>query len=63
MGSKGAYRPFRRKVCFADAHPVMLEAVTSDLDLTSSPNWGYNLCRGLVPLSLEDFELLRTVMT
>jgi hypothetical protein len=33
-----------------------------DLDLTSGPNWGHQLRRGLVGLTPADFARIRTAM-
>jgi hypothetical protein len=60
MGSRGIVRPWRRRVDFLPVEPVPLREV--DLELTRQPNWGYQLRRGLVSLSPEDFETLRAVM-
>ncbi len=62
MGARGAVRPWRRQVDFLEVSPVALHTVSADLALTRNPSWGYGLRRGLVPLDIDDFELLRTVM-
>ncbi|MFF5139667.1 EVE domain-containing protein [Streptomyces sp. NPDC013157] len=62
MGARGTFRPWRRVVDFAPVHAVELGAVAPDLILTQQPNWGYGLRFGLVPLAVEDFELLRDAM-
>ncbi|BDZ46823.1 EVE domain-containing protein [Naasia aerilata] len=62
QADEGTFHPFRRRVEYAAATPVPLEAVKDRLRLTASPNWGYQLRRGLVPLELEDVEVLRAAM-
>jgi hypothetical protein len=62
MGAHGIVRPWRRRVDFDAVQPVPLAEITAELDLTRQPNWGYQLRRGLVALSAEDFQLLRTAM-
>jgi hypothetical protein len=63
MGSRGTIRPWRRRVDFLDVHPADLREVSGDLRLTRQPNWGYQLRRGLVPLDIADFDVLRDAMT
>ncbi|MFF8430149.1 EVE domain-containing protein [Streptomyces sp. NPDC016566] len=62
MGARGTVRPWRRTVDFEDVHAADLRTVAADLLLTRQPNWGYGLRLGLVPLAVEDFELLRVAM-
>ncbi|MCS0498528.1 EVE domain-containing protein [Protaetiibacter mangrovi] len=60
----GDFRPFRRAVDYLDeVHPVPIAELADRLELTSTPNWGYQLRRGLVPLSLADLEVIRDAMT
>ncbi|MFI5696518.1 EVE domain-containing protein [Kribbella sp. NPDC051586] len=61
MGSHGTVQPWRRRIEFLPVRRADLRAV--DLELTDQPNWGYQLRRGLVPLTPKDFETLRAVMT
>ncbi|TQJ11246.1 EVE domain-containing protein [Kribbella jejuensis] len=61
MGPRGTIQPWRRRIDFLPAHRVPLTEVA--LNLTKSPNWGYQLRRGLVPLEPEDFESLQALMT
>lgn len=63
MGSRGTVEPWRRTITFAPVTPVPLTDITTQLHLTSQPNWGYQLRRGLVPLTPEDFATLQSVMT
>jgi EVE domain len=61
---EGDFRPFRRRVTYvADAGQVPISALQHRLQLTSTPNWGYQLRRGLVTLSDDDFETIRSAMT
>lgn len=62
MGSRGAFRPWRRKVEFA-ASPRAVPIHELPLELTSRPNWGYSLKYGLVKLPSSDFALIREAMT
>ena len=62
MGRHGTVRPWRRRVAFDDVEPAALADLTAELALTQHPNWGYQLRRGLVPLTPEDFQLLRNAM-
>jgi hypothetical protein len=61
MGARGTIEPWRRRIEFLPVRRVTLRDV--DLKLTQGPNWGYQLRRGLVPLSPDDFEALREVMS
>ncbi len=60
QADEGDFRPFRRKVTYEDVRPVPLQEVKDRLKLTASPNWGYQLRRGLIPLDEEDLAVLRT---
>jgi len=44
------FRPFRRRVRYEATRPVSVDDVKALLALTSTPNWGYQLRRGLIPL-------------
>ncbi|WP_188679977.1 EVE domain-containing protein [Subtercola lobariae] len=60
----GDFHPFRRRVDYLTLkRAVPLAEVTDRLDLTSGPNWGYQLRRGLIPLSDADFEVIRAAAT
>jgi hypothetical protein len=63
QADEGDFKPFRRRVRYEDATPVDVESVKSLLRLTASPNWGYQLRRGLVPLEEADVQILRSRMT
>jgi hypothetical protein len=60
MGSHGTVRPWRRRVDFLPISATPIHGL--DLELTRQPNWGYQLRRGLVSLTPEDFEELYAVM-
>jgi len=61
MGHRGTVEPWRRTIAFEPITPIPLLDVTAELRLTDSPNWGYQLRRGLVPLAPEDFSVLRSL--
>lgn len=62
QADEGDFKPFRRRVCYEDAQPVPVEDVKIHLQLTTAPNWGYQLRRGLVSLDAEDVAVLRESM-
>ncbi|MEC3952388.1 EVE domain-containing protein [Nocardia sp. CDC153] len=59
----GCFRPWRRAVDYDPAaREVPIDELRTDLDLTSVPNWGIVLRRGLVELSAHDFEVISRAM-
>ena len=63
QADEGEFHPFRRRIDYvADARTVPLDELRDVLDLTSSPNWGQVLRRGLVPLSDHDAARIRDAM-
>ncbi|MHB8275408.1 MAG: MarR family transcriptional regulator [Dermatophilaceae bacterium] len=62
QADEGDFKPFRRRVRYEDAQPVSVKDVKTLLRLTSAPNWGYQLRRGLVPLDPVDVAVLRESM-
>ncbi|MFF1816973.1 EVE domain-containing protein [Kribbella sp. NPDC058245] len=62
MGSHGTVQPWRRHITFAEVVPVALTEVKDALHLTTQANWGYQLRRGLVPLTPQDFTTLQRFM-
>lgn len=60
QADEGCFKPFRRRVRHEQFTPVPLGDVRSRLALTSAPNWGYQLRRGLIPLDDNDVEVLRS---
>jgi EVE domain len=64
QADEGDFRPWRRRVDYeAEATEVPIATLSDALELTSKPNWGYQLRRGLVELSDHDFALIRAAMT
>jgi hypothetical protein len=64
QADEGDFKPWRRRVTYAaDAVEVPLDELQLRLELCAEPNWGYQLRRGLVPLSGHDLEQLRVAMT
>ncbi len=62
QADEDGFTPFRRRVRYENAHPVSLGQVKEHLTLTSAPNWGYQLRRGLVALGADDVAVLRAAM-
>ncbi|KRE47624.1 hypothetical protein ASG92_10370 [Arthrobacter sp. Soil736] len=62
QADEGDFKPFRRRVNYADTAPVELGSVRDQLHLTAEANWGYQLRRGLVPLDAHDVNVLRFAM-
>ncbi|HEY8700996.1 MAG TPA: EVE domain-containing protein [Arthrobacter sp.] len=63
QADEGDFKPFRRRIRYEVTTPVDVESVKGLLRLTASPNWGYQLRRGLIPLEESDVEVLRSRMT
>lgn len=64
QADQGDFHPFRRRIDYlAPVHAVPVAELQDELDLTSQPNWGYALRRGLIPLSDADFARIRAAMT
>lgn len=62
QANEGDFRPWRRRVHYEATRAVPVQDVKSLLALTSTPNWGYQLRRGLVPLDPADVDVLRRAM-
>ncbi|PJJ65674.1 EVE domain-containing protein [Compostimonas suwonensis] len=64
QAEEGSFRPWRRRVdYFDDAVEAPIRPLVPLLDLTrDNPHWGYQLRRGLLPLTRHDFELIRQQM-
>lgn len=59
QADEGTFKPYRRRADYQrDAVPLPLQEVKTFLELTRSPNWGYQLRRGLIELSPHDFAIL-----
>jgi hypothetical protein len=63
QADEGDFQPWRRRVRYL---PGAAEAGVREfgdaLELTSGPNWGYQLRRGLVELGASDFAAIRRAM-
>lgn len=62
QADENGFMPFRRRVRYENADPVCLDGVKELLTLTSTPNWGYQLRRGLIALDPDDVAVLRAAM-
>ncbi|MBF6297153.1 EVE domain-containing protein [Nocardia amamiensis] len=59
----GCFRPWRRSVSYRQrVRETPIDALRDHLDLTSVPNWGMVLRRGLVELSAHDYALIARTM-
>lgn len=59
----GDFHPYRRRVEYEqDTREVPIATVKDELDLTAVPHWGYQLRRGLIPLSEHDLDVIRRAM-
>ncbi len=57
------FSPFRRDVDWCSANEAPIQPLLPDLDLTAgNPNWGYQLRRGLLPISEHDMDLIAKAM-
>lgn len=64
QADEGCFKPCRRRVDYrAGAGQVPIDALRGRLELTASPNWGYQLRRGLISLCDSDFGLIHEAMT
>ena len=62
QADENGFMPFRRRVRYENADPVCLDGVKELLTLTSTPNWGYQLRRGLIALDPDDVAVLRAMV-
>lgn len=63
QADEGSFEPWRRTVTYrAGARDVPIDELRGDLELTSTPNWGIVLRRGLIPLSAHDFAVISRAM-
>jgi EVE domain len=59
----GSFQPFRRRVAYEpNTRDVPVSSLAGALELTGGPNWGYQLRRGLIPLSSHDLDVIRAAM-
>jgi EVE domain len=60
---EGSFQPYRRRVRYEpNTRDVPVSSLTGQLDLTSTPNWGYALRRGLIPLTEHDLLVIKSAM-
>ncbi len=60
QAEEGDFRPFRRRVDYLPlGREVPVAEVSEQLELTADSNWGYQLRRGLIPLSDADLRVIR----
>lgn len=63
QADEGDFRPWRRRVDYdKNAVEVPVAQLVDVLDLTSRPNWGYQLRRGLLELSERDARIIGQAM-
>jgi hypothetical protein len=62
QADEGDFRPWRRRADYATVADTPIAGLAGRLDLTATPNWGYSLRRGLLPLSEHDAAVLRDAM-
>ena len=63
QADEGDFKPYRRRVDYdVSARTTPVETLRQELELTSGPNWGYQLRRGLVQLSDHDVTVIRRAM-
>ncbi|WP_406232417.1 EVE domain-containing protein [Nocardia sp. NBC_01009] len=59
----GCFQPWRRSVRYrTEAREVPIDSLRAELELTSMPNWGMVLRRGLIELSAHDYALIAHAM-
>jgi hypothetical protein len=58
---EGDFHPWRRRVDYLP-NPAEIPIRSLQLDLTAGPHWGYQLRRGLIPLTDHDFEAIHVAM-
>ncbi|MFE5284309.1 EVE domain-containing protein [Nocardia sp. NPDC056611] len=59
----GCFRPWRRAVDYdRTARQTPIDTLRGELDLTSVPNWGIVLRRGLIELTAHDFAVISRAM-
>ena len=58
----GGFCPFRRDVTWLDARETPIQPLLGALDFTAARNWGYQLRRGLVPVSGRDMDRIAAAM-
>lgn len=56
------FLPYRREVSYFQTKEVSLESLKSQLALCQSRSWGMKLRRGLIEISVNDFEIIAQAM-
>ncbi|WP_280455169.1 EVE domain-containing protein [Nocardia brasiliensis] len=60
----GCFQPWRRSINYrVDAKETAIDDLRGELDLTSTPNWGMVLRRGLIELCAHDHAVIARAMT
>lgn len=63
QADEGDFKPFRRRVNYCqETKETPIASLIGALLLTQTPNWGYQLKRGLISLTDQDFNLIRAAM-
>ncbi|NNN08957.1 MAG: EVE domain-containing protein [Acidimicrobiaceae bacterium] len=63
QADEGDFKPWRRRVNYVmNATETPIRPLTGILAITSFPNWGYQLRRGLLMLSDADFTIIQGAM-
>jgi hypothetical protein len=64
QADEGDFHPWRRRIAYLDdVTEIPIAMLADELELTSTPNWGYQLRRGLLELSEADFKVIRGAMS
>jgi len=64
QADEGDFHPWRRRITYLDdVTEIPIAMLADELELTSTPNWGYQLRRGLLELSEADFKVIRGAMS
>jgi hypothetical protein len=59
----GCFQPWRRAIDYdREARQIPIDDLRSELALTSTPNWGIVLRRGIVELTAHDFGVISRAM-
>ncbi|MFI9722894.1 EVE domain-containing protein [Streptomyces sp. NPDC052396] len=62
QADEGDFKPWRRRMHYHATTDTPISELRHALDLTAGPDWGYQLRRGLIELSENDFTLIRAAM-
>ena len=62
QADEGDFKPWRRRVEYRESVEVPIADLAGRLEFTSSPNWGYLLRRGLLPLAPGDVAVIESAM-